>query len=386
MSDSTNDTSAIDEKRKKDKLKSSNNLVSDIRAFIISVIHSIIVILLYFSSSGIILFICKLAQSNILPTEADCFPYTNNQSNIEKIETNIFTTTTTDKKEMSMKLEIPNDRKNTNNGIIEMFKNYKEKSDSNFLANYLISIIESLMQLNYSIINRMSLFNSLPESVIILILPPVLLFICMFSVLLNLIYFVYLWFANMNWFFKTNTNNSGKGPPQWQNLSLFNPFNIFNPFNWIKWWIGFWLVIIFMLGFVPLIIIPFLTPLYCIISCLFYEGKLNGKTVSPFSLIIETIKHYKVTIVLLISYFVISTAFSKLGQISGIFSIITILLIYFGRFGFNIFKPIPETNLSDLVSNNQATRETCSKSSNSSFFGLSKIFGGLKGNNNMRKR
>jgi hypothetical protein len=351
MSDSNNDTSAIDKKREKDKSKSSINFISDIRNFITFVIGAIIIILLYFSSSGVVLFICKLAQSNILPTEPECYPYTSNQPNIEKIKTNIFTD-----KEMSMKLEIPIDGKNSKYGIIEMFKKYKERSNSNFLANYLISIIENLMQFNYSIINNsMSFLNTLPESVIIGIWPPVILFVYMFSLLLNLVYFIYLWFANMYWFFKTNTNVSGEGKPQWQDVILFSA----NPLNWIRWWIGFWLVMFSLFGFALLIFIPFITSFYCIISCLFYRGTLNGKTVSPFSLIKEIIKHYKITIVGLISFFVILSAFSNLGVVGGIFSIITILLIYFGKIGINIFKPIPEINLSPIVSNDQAEK-TCS--------------------------
>jgi hypothetical protein len=373
MSDSNNDTSVIDEKKKKDKSKSSVNYVSDITGFISSVITAIIVILLYFSSSGIILFICKLAQSNILPTGPNCAPYTDNNPDIKKIETNIFTTFT-DNKEMSMKLEIPSEGINSTYGIIEMFKNYKNKSNSNFLGNYLISIIENLMQFNFSIINNsMNFLNGFSEPVIIGIWPAVLLLVSMVTPLLSLVYFIYLWYANMQWFFKTNTNVSGEGGPQWQDVVLISV----NPFNWIRWYIAFWLVIFFLFGFAPLLFIPFITTMYCFMSCLLYKGKLNGKSVTPFSISNETLKHYKVTIVALISFFVVMAAFSNLGIVAGIFSIITILLIYFGRIGLNIFKPIPEMNLSPVVSNDQATKkcETQSKS----FLGFN-IFGG-KGNN-----
>lgn len=376
MSDSINDTSVIDEKRKKDNTKSVNNFVSDIKGFITYVIGAIIVILLYFSSSGLILFVCKLAQSNILPTEANCYPYTSSQPNIEKIKTNIFTTFTD--KEMSMKLEIPNEGKNINYGIIDMFKNYKERPDSNFLANYLISIIENLMQFNYSIINNsMSFLNSFSEPLIIGLWPLVIGFVMMVSLLLNILYFIYLWYANMYWFFKTNTNVSGEGKPQWQDVSLFS----INPFNWIRWWIAFWLVIFSLLGFIPLIFIPSIVSFYCIVSCLFYKGILNSKTVTPFSLVKETIKHYKLTIVGFISFFIILSAFSKLGTVAGIFSIITILLIYFGKIGLNVFKPIPEMNLSPVVSDEQANK-TCSSQSKSSTFGF---FNNFFGGGNMKR-
>jgi hypothetical protein len=371
---SNNDTSVIDEKKKKEKTKSSDSFISDIKGFITSVITAIILILLYFSGSGLILFVCKLAQTNILPTEANCSPYTSNQANIEKIKTNIFTTFTDE--EMSMKLEIPNNDRNSKNGIIDMFKNYKEKSDSNFLANYLISIMEALIQFDYSIINNtMSFLNTFPESTIIALGPPVVVFLFMFTLLLNVVYFIYLWFANMYWFFKTNTNVSGEGKPEWKDVVLFSVF----PMNWFKWNIGLWCVFWLSVGFVPLLFIPFIILCYCFISCLFYKGILNGKTVSSFSIIKDLLKHYKVTIVLLISFFVVLSAFSRLGTISGIFSILTILLIYFGRIGLNIFKPVSETNLSPVVSYEQAIK-TCaapSKASNRGF--LYNLFLGQNG-------
>ena len=352
MSDTTNDTSAIDEKKEQDASTSSTDYISNIGGFITSLIASVILILLYFSSSGLILFICKLAQTNILPTESNCAPYTNNLPNIEKIKTNIFTTFT--EPEMSMKLEIPNNEGNSNHKIIDMFKDYREKPNSNFLANYLISIVESLMQFDYSFINTtMNFLNSLPEVVIIGLGPIITSFLFAVGVLLNGLYFIYLWFASMYWFFKTNKNVSGEGKPDWEDVLLTSP---------IDWSSGVGLVILFLIvfivGFPLLSIIPFVILSYCFFSCIFYKGVLNGKNISSFSIIKEVLKYYKVTIVSIISFFVILLAFSKLGTVSGIFSMVTILLIYFGLIGFNIFNPIIETNLSPSVSNNQA-RKTC---------------------------
>ena len=93
MSDTINDTDT----------EESTNFASNIVNFLTSVISIFIVVFLYFSGSGLILFVCKLAQSNILPTEQNCYPYTNSKVNIQLIETNIFTTFTDP--EMSMKME-----------------------------------------------------------------------------------------------------------------------------------------------------------------------------------------------------------------------------------------------------------------------------------------
>jgi len=54
---------------------------------------------------------------------------------------------------------------------------------------------------------------------------------------------------------------------------------------------------------------------------------------------------------------VIISAFSNLGAISGVFSILTILLIYFKFIPINIFESIKATNLSPLSSFEQAYKK-----------------------------
>ena len=73
------------------------------------------------------------------------------------------------------------------------------------------------------------------------------------------------------------------------------------------------------------------------------------------------------------------SAFSSLGVIPGIFSIITLILIYYGFISIDIFKSIPEKNLSESVSYKQATKICAPKIETKHkkwFFGL---FGGQTG-------
>lgn len=353
MSDS-NDTSAIDEKKEQDS--SSNSIESygsKVVGFIISIVVVILLIFLYFSSSSLILFICKIAQSNILPSEPKCAPYTDSKPiiNPSPIQTNIFTTFTDP--EMSMKMEIPYDI-NSKNKLIEIFKNYKEKSSSNFLANYFISISESILQFNYSAINTiMNLMNnSLPEPAIIGVGPIICGFLYAFGGLINTLYFIYLWLVNMSWFFKTNTNDTGNGKPQWEEVTITSPIN---------WFFGAALSILFVFllifGFPIVSIIPMIFYHNSIISTLFMKAIMNGKQITSFTIIKETLKYYKLTIVSVISIFVVLLAFSRLGTIPGIFSIVTLGLIYWGIIGIDLFNPIKETNLSESVSYNQAVKK-----------------------------
>jgi hypothetical protein len=379
MSDTTNDTSAIDQKKEEESSSgSAETYASKVIGFLKSIVISILIVLLYFSSSALILFVCKLAQSNILPSEPNCAPYTDTEPVIKPspIQTNIFTTFTDP--EMSMKIQIPYDI-NSKNSMIEMFKQYKEKPSSNFLANYFISISESILQFNYLIINSiMSLMNStISEPVIIGFGPIVTGFLYAFGMLINTIYFIYLWFSNMSWFFKTNKNDSGDGKPQWESVSITSPFN---------WFLGLSLAILFtfllIFGFAFVSIFPLIFYHKAILSTLFYKAIMNGKKITSFSIIKETLKYYKVTIVSIISLFVILNAFSKLGALPGIFSIITLALIYYGVISINIFQSIPEKNLTPSVSYDQATKSCVNKGEikekKGYFFGL---FGGQKGGN-----
>jgi hypothetical protein len=352
MSTINDDSDAIYEK--KEDIKSSihsKKFTSNIVRFIISIITVIIVVLLYFSGSSLILFVCKLAQSNILPTQANCYPYTESKPDIQPIKTNIFPTFTDPG--MSMKLEFPYDNYNSSNTILDMFREYKNQPNSNFLANYLISIIEDLISFNYSAINSMmNAVNNLPEYLVVWFGPMITGFLFAFTLLLNFPYLVCVWFLNMSWFFKTNENDENSGSPKWRDISIMSP---------LYWLIGIWFVILFtnimLFGYGFVLSIPYPILCYCCLTCFMYKGVMNGKNTSPFTIIKEVLKYYKISIVGVITMFFISLAFAKLGAIPGILSIITTLVVYFGIISIDIFNPIAETKLTPLVSYYQATKK-----------------------------
>lgn len=377
MSTTTSDTSAIDDKKQEDNSSSSSaTLASNIVSFITSIISIFIVVLIYFSSSGLILFVCKLAQSNILPTEANCYPYTKNNPVIQPIKTNIFTTFTDP--EMSMKLEFPYDDFNSSNKIIDMFREYKNKPSSHFLANYFISIVEHLINFNYSSINTiMNSLNGLPEVLIVTLGPIIVGFLFAIMSVINVLYTIYLWFSGMGWFFKTNTNESGDGLPNWEDVSLTSPIN---------WGLGVGLIILFsilfFIGFGFIAVAPFIILCYCCLTCILFKGMMNGKKTTSFTIIKEVLKYYKLNVVGIISFFVIALAFANLGVVPGIISIVMLGLIYFGIISINIFKPIAETNLTPSVGYAQATKKcsfTKSKESKHGF--LYNLLIGQKGGN-----
>jgi len=349
MSESS-DTSFIDKKKDEESNTLKQNFMSNIVGFLSLVIILFICIVVYYTGSGLLLYACKVAQSNILPTDIHCSPYTDIKPNIQSIQTNIFTTD-----DASMKMSFPYNEYNSKNYILDMFREYKSESNSNFLANYLISIIDSIIHFNYSSFNKiLNVLNGFPEIIVVLFGPILVFFVSIIIFILDHIYLIYLWFVNMSWFFKTNTNGSGTGAPKWNDVTITSPFNYICAVGLV---ILFAILFFFSLPFIS--IIAFLAISWSTLSIILYQSEMNGKNISAAKIIQDTFKYYKTTIMGILSFFVIISAFSKLGMISGIFSIITLILIYFGIISIDLFKTVNKDNLSPLVSFNQA-KKTCS--------------------------
>ena len=346
---STSDTSTIDEKKETSDT-TNRNILNNIKQFLTTIIMFILLIVLYFSLGGLVLYGCKLGQSNILPTNEKCFPYTDTKPEIENIMTNIFTTSTDHA--MSLKLNFPYNKVNSKNLVLDILRNYKNEPESNFLANYFISIIESLVNFNYSSLNFiLNFMNELPEIFIVLFGPIVISIFTTIIFLFDHLYVMYLWFSNMGWFFKQNTNTNHDHKPIWEPVTILQP---------IDYWIAVCFVISFCILFFVLLsvlpVLPFITMSWCIMSSIFYTGTMNKKDVGALTIIQELFKNYKVTIMSLISFFIILSAFSNLGGIPGIFSIIVLVLIIFDIIPIGVFKESIPENLSALVSNKQADK------------------------------
>jgi hypothetical protein len=343
------DTSAIDGK-KTDSSSTGDFEPKKMGNFILSLVVVIIMILTYFGFGGCILFMCKVAQSNILPTQKKCMPYESNDPVITPIKTNIFVTFTDPPLSEKISFSYLQNKENT---ILDMLREYKEDPDSYFLINYFISIMESITRFNYASLNSFfNLLNQAPELLVVFFGPMIaLFFITMISVFDNL-YLVFLWFYNMGWFFKKNVNTSGSGKPKWE-----NSFNLFSLI--IGWWLIVFFSIVFFFGMItcvfPLSISLLMAVcLFTIVSC---QGEMNGAYASVLVVMKDLYKNYKVTIASTITFFIILLAFINLGSLPGLFSIITVILIYFGVISIEIFQPIKQNiRLSGLVSYKQAKK------------------------------
>jgi hypothetical protein len=353
MSES-NDTSTIDEK----KIESEGGTTKDSPSYgkFLASLLIIVFVLIYFGISSYVLYACKIAQSNLLPTDIDCSPYTDNQPKITPIETNIFKTLFSDPA-LSMKLNIPYDKYNSKNIILDTLRKYKNNPSSFFLVNYFISIFEAVVSKNFVIFNYIfNILNQIPEVIIVLLGPIIISFITPFIGLFDSIYvFFYLWFYNMSWFFKKNTNSDAKGKPVWENVTIIEP---------ISYCFAIGLVILFtILLFVtaPYILISFMSIFFVMITMSSYKGLMNKKEANIFTIFLNILKFYKLFIISIICFFVTTSAFVNLGIVPGLFSLIVLGCIYYNIIPINLFAPINLDNLTQLVSDEQATRETCTK-------------------------
>lgn len=346
-------TPNIDNKRNENDGNSNNdNIYNKLKNFIISVLSIIVIVVIYFLLSSYVLYSCKVAQSNIMPTEINCFPYEDLKPEIQEIMTNIFLTDS--EPQLSEKLKFPYDNHNSKNLLIEMLKKYKNAPRASNITNYLISIINNFLCFNYEGLNGFFNFiNNMPEILIILFGPIISTIYISFLFIVDHFYLIYLWFSNMSWLFKKNTNNSATASkPRWSYVSYFNTIEFTTSIIlFILFLFLFW---VFIPG-IPLVVFILLG--WCLFSITSYKSILNNTNSSLLKIQKEVFKHFKITISTILSILIIISAFSNLGNIPGAFCLIVVLLIYFGFVSIDIFKEKEETNLSKLTSFDQANKK-----------------------------
>jgi hypothetical protein len=355
MSDTTSDTSAIDEKNAENEGTSSSNTPNWYK-FGQNIFSTVIFIILYFGIGIGVLYSCKIAQSNIFPTDADCFPFSDAKPTVTPIQTNIFKTYTDPNAPKSIKLSFPYDE-NSDFEILKTLREYKNSYDSNNIMIYFISIIETLVWINFKFISTTSnVVNSLPEGLVVLLGPFILgitwfiLFFC------NCIYGMFLWFYNMSWFFKKNTNTKKGEKPVWEDVTMTQPFGY-----------GMSIFLVIMLSLILLFFAPFfiggggLISSFCLLMILTYTGVMVDKSAGYLTVLKEAAKVYKISLMVIFSIFLVSSAFTYLGIPSGIVSLLVIGCIYFGIINMDIYKSITETNLTPFIVEKelQAKRIVC---------------------------
>ena len=186
----------------------------------------------------------------------------------------------------------------------------------------------------------------------------------------------------MGWFFKQNTNTDLNHKPVWEDVTFI---------SWFDYACAIGLIILFIILFwvvlISLPVLPFITLCLTIFTSINYIGVINDKSANALTIIKDIFKYYKITFMSIFSFFVIISAFANLGTIPGVFSIITLGLIYWGIISIDLFKETSEEGLSKLASYDQA-KKVCNfteakKGDHGLLYNL--VFGNQSGGKNLAK-
>jgi len=324
---SESDTPDIDEVKK--TILPSTTYVHKVQKFLNKTITNIVHIFLYVILAGYILFTCKVAQTNIFPTETGCKPYTNVDPDFSSnpIPTNLFETYF-GPVQMSQKLYFKY-KDNQQSIVLDTIRQLKNEPTSTPIGGFIMSIIQGGISLNFIFYNVFfNLLNQLPEFLIVLIGPFLFLFFITILFLVDSLHVLISWFTQLKWFFRKNENMKLSGAPEWSEITFLDPMEFFFSIATC----GF----IILLGFFTL---PFLMPILSIIFIILtvfslnsYSGEMNGEKIGLFGIVKKTILYYKVIISILISISLMLNAYSILGSTAGIFcffyNIISLFWIY----------------------------------------------------------
>ena len=314
--------STIDEK----KNKSNNDPKLQMADFFKSLFGQLFILGIIILLGSLILFKCKIAQTNILPTCLAFFPYTDVAPPINPIvvDINIVKTPTA---VFSTKLSFLQDE-NMKAGILGSLKNMIDGPNSSVYKLYIATTLQELIATNFTIINSFyNLLNSyLSETLIIFVAPLFSWLLYIFIVIVNNFYMWILWFKNMSLLFSEKTGTSEK--TTWKAGNMWDISNILMSILTIYilvilfFILGIWLIIPLTVGIIS-------------IFCLFYplgisaKNATSGKPYGVMNTILNVLK-YKLSIIMYItSLFVILNASAIFGGYFAFVSLIACLLLYF---------------------------------------------------------
>ena len=360
MTDYNNSTAELDEAQK-DPKTTSEEYGDKLKNFITNTLTSGIKLIIYCIIGLLIIYLCKIAQSNVLPTDINCYPYTDEKGHDpEKINTFIFTNLFFSKPRKAMILEFPNINNSFINSTLKYFNEYKDNPKSTFLGNFFVNIFQSLFVKNFNYYNTMfSFINQIPEFLLVIFGYYLGIIVFVLGTLMNVIFLCYYWFSNLGWFLKKNVNvkvneETGEiiplGKPKWVDLRWQAKLDKNNePIEGTSEWSSFLIGIILIIVFIWILIFSFFLQffsifgavfsIYCLVACFMYESKLAGKSINFTDLFVYLFKYNKLIIMTMFSYSVISSAYYSLGPTSAGFAVLTLFCIYYFKI-IEMFVPV----------------------------------------------
>ena len=366
-----NNNNAINNKKTREK---SNDKSINYAGFISGLFLYTIYILITFLLVGSIgLYICKVAQANVLPDNINFLPFGDKYKEIPEIpiNTNIikvfglmgFGRILGQKplKEESTKIVFNNKEilEGYQNGVIGLITSLKTNPErSSFFGLYVSDLLSSILTTNNWIINNLfGVINKYcSETFILIFFPLFIFFLIIFMVITNIVLCFFYQIKNFSDFFMNK--NVKNNTVTWS-----------EPFTYLRPWRLFLLLLYCFFLFFPIIgFIPFLTAFYSIfaplgLSAYIYETnkKMN------FTTFIRDVAIYKSQFFLILfTLGLLSQSSSYLGSNGLIGCLVGILIAYFILHLYNPFLSNSEnsTSTQGLVSSEQAKVKSSMKGGN----------------------
>jgi hypothetical protein len=278
--------SAIDQARNKEAAQKKEINWSGLGKDVLNFLLKLIIIFLIGSR---VVFACKVAQANILPTDLDCMPYTpagGNDEDSPKYETNtpeanidishVYNADQGGYKAYATKIAFEINEFSKKNYFIDKLRNIEYNPKVDPMVKYLCVVLQNLFVFYYGITN--SLFNfmnsNLNESFIILLGPYLLKYLSIFIYPVSIVVSIIFCLLNIGWLLKSNKNNDKEykhkstTEPVWRSCDPLSSFyNFFGTIIYL--WIGFFLASTLSLSPIPAII-----SFMCLLSPLFMKAKI----------------------------------------------------------------------------------------------------------------
>jgi hypothetical protein len=341
------------------------------------------------------LWLCKVAQSNILPSDFRGAPYTDLPPIIESIMTqvNFFKLNGQDysTKLLFQYLYVPdksaNDTTQINSqfSILNALREYNELPTITGTSMFFIYMIESIFCLNFSMINMFfSAFNSLYEWILVLFGGYLLLFVFTINVILTNIIFIYIYFAGIfSWIWKLNKpqvvvqdDEKFLKPNFAQNWVYITITSM--PFTWLFTLIETIFIvnlfgIFLMLGNMFCFPVVILYSLICgsFITAKVVEGFKIGENYTFLTLYVNKMRYMIIPICLFMSIYVVIGANCYLGKNEMYAAIVATIIVLL------VLINVPITNVNDFGSKDtepynytQADKRTQFKQSNTVLWAL----------------
>lgn len=351
---SSEEISAIDAKKNDaagEEAETSKKTGERIVSFTKSMTSTLLTLSVYISIGLLGVYVCKLAQSNILPTNTFTTPFTidgSKRRQVDEIDINIFTNG-----DKSNKIKFPLD-KNVKYKLIELVRQLKNATNYSIFY-FLGGVLEEFIAFNYSFVSVAynTINELLPETAVFLFSP--ILSMIVLSVLFGVDFvFIWLkWILSLGDLFKERVSGGDKKSNVWKSKSLGLGY---------MWSIAM-AIFMFCVSGVSLALPFFMFPAI-IFSLITFRGVMNNNVVSVGDILKRGVAHYKKLIVWIFTIFMLSSAFQSFGNSGLGVGLVLVLLTYFKKIAtisvdgekIGLFESFPPKHMTSNVTYKQAVK------------------------------